>query len=118
VSERTYKIRNKNTGLFLSSIEIIYGYYKSGKPRYWPSRENPDEKSMLLKFTKQGCGYDTTLLNNTIFAIIKCKSTSELGDMEIVAYEPIEVKTTLRMPTVIRRMEAKVLINKLSGGSQ
>jgi len=105
---RRYAIKNKNGEWFDGTYYIDRGLTKAGKPRKsgLGVQKNRFRAGAPVMFPKATFDY-------YIRTAVQTGRTDLFEDTEIVAFDYVEFKTTLKMETVRKRAEAQEIIRKL-----
>jgi len=113
---RFYKLKNTITGKFVKTFDRFYGYDKNGKLRSRRlSGESFDNSFLAVIYDDIGCYFTSHNLEYHIQRyIVEPSLVSELDNLEIVAYEYTETRTTLKLKNLRTRLEKQIIINKLS----
>lgn len=105
---KTYRLRNLKTGLFYKNLMSTRGIKKNGMPKQsGPLIHHMNDSSEGTYMFK---GHLISDLN----WIIAAGMGETLNDYEILAYSRQPTKTTYKLATVKKRIEAEFIMKKLS----
>ena len=104
-----YKIKNNETGEYFVNYTWTRGLRKDGKPR----RTGPMYIKAVFNDFENSYFRDIESLNALIQTGIENGSSAVFDNCEIIAYTMQPTKTTVRLKTVQRRLEAKTIMAKL-----
>jgi hypothetical protein len=105
---RGYKVKQKSTGLYVRGLKWEKKN-KDGRKRFFHTLDVGD-KSRVITIA------DVNIIVNSIIRDI---GTEILDDLELITYdipEPVEIKGPMQITHVRKKIEAKIIVEKLKNG--